>query len=422
MPTQPLGPIKILYIENDANNRRLVQRVLESEGYSVTLAEDGLTGLELARKIRPTLVLTDIGVGWMSGYEVATRMKEQPETRHTPVIAVTSATLATDRERALAAGCDGFISKPIDIDALPLLVRKFLSGAREHMTDDVKLQRLEEYSHALVTRLEATVAELRKANAELRHLDKLKKDIVVLAGHELRTPATLIYGYTNWLKMESQQLPQGAEVNDVLDRVIVATGRLTEVVDTVINVTLIDSEQAELTMKPVDLSALIQSIGHELQPILQPRNLKFETGDLNSLPPLPADSAYLRRALTNLLDNSIKYTPDGGTIRLDANLAADAIHLVVAHVGVGIDPQHDEGVLSKFYLLEETSFESTSRNVFLHSGLGLGLAVVYGIVLAHGGRIWIESQSQETAYSPGNRLHILLPLTPPARRAATNSH
>lgn len=422
MPTQPLGPIKILYIENDANNRRLVQRVLESEGYSITLAEDGLTGLELARKIRPTLVLTDIGVGWMSGYEVATRLKEQPETRHTPVIAVTSATLATDRERALAAGCDGFISKPIDIDALPLLIRKFLSGAREHMTDDVKLQRLEEYSHVLVTRLEATVAELRKANAELRHLDKLKKDIVVLAGHELRTPATLIYGYANWLKMESQQLPQSAEAQQVLDRVIAATGRLTDVVDTVVNVTLIDSEQAELTFKPVDLAALTQSIVHELQPLLQPRNLKLETGDMSNLPPLPADPAYLRRALTNLLDNSIKYTPDGGTIYLDANLAADAIHIVVAHVGVGINPRQAEGLLSKFYLLEETLFESTSRNVFLHSGLGLGLAVVYGIVLAHGGRIWLESQNQETAYSPGNRLHILLPLTPPARHSAVTTH
>lgn len=419
MPTQPLGPIKILYIESDLNNRRLVQRVLESEGYSVTLAEDGLTGLELARKVRPTLVLTDIGVGWMSGYEVATKLKEQPETRHTPVIALTAATLATDRERALAAGCDGFISKPIDIDALPKLVKKFLAGAREHMNDDVKLQRLEEYSHALVTRLEETVAELRKANSELRHMDKIKKDVAVLAGHELRTPATLIFGYTNLLKMESQQLQLGDQATDLIDRIMTATKRLTDVVDTVINVSLIDSERVDLTFKPVDLQALVQSIGHELQPLLQSRDLKLEMGDLAGLPLLPADQAYLRRALSNLLDNAIRYTPDSGAVRLDANQEHEAIHIVVSNVGIGVDRADEEGVLSKFYLLEETTLQSTSRNVFLHSGLGLGLAVVYGIVLAHGGRIWIESKNQNMTYLPGNRLHILLPLTPPARRATT---
>ena len=85
MPTQPIGPLKILYIDDDANSRRLVQRILETEGYSVHVATDGLGGLELARQIRPALVLTDVNMGGMTGHEVATRLKEMAETRHAPV-------------------------------------------------------------------------------------------------------------------------------------------------------------------------------------------------------------------------------------------------------------------------------------------------------------------------------------------------
>ena len=114
MPTKPFGPLKILYIEDDVNSRRLVERMLLAEGYEVYVAEDGLAGLELARQIRPALVLTDVNMGGMTGHEVATRLKEMQETRHAPVIAITANTMPTDREIALVAGCDGYITKPID--------------------------------------------------------------------------------------------------------------------------------------------------------------------------------------------------------------------------------------------------------------------------------------------------------------------
>lgn len=414
MPTQPLGPIKILYIEGDPDSRRLVQRLLEAEGFQVHVAEDGLSGLELARQVKPALILTDLNISGMTGHEVATRLKEMPETRHAPVIALTAATLATDRDRALVAGCDGYITKPIDVDALPRIIHKFLAGAREKVADDVKVQRLEEYRNELVARLEKTVAELQKANTELRRMDKIKKDFAILAGHELRTPTTLIYGYTSLLKMEMQQRGSADDhLNNVIDHITTATRRLNEVVDAVINISLIDSEQLELVLKPVDLTAMLQSIVQELQPIVQRRDLKLEVGDLTALPPLSADLNYLRRALTNLLDNAIKYTPDGGTISFEARPETEAIHLVVADTGIGIDRTEQERIFDKFHVLEDTQFHSTSRNNFLGGGFGLGLAVAYGIIRAHGGRIWVESEGLDAARLPGSRFHILLPLTPP---------
>ncbi len=388
MPTQPLGPIKILYIEDDPSSRRLVQRLLEAEGFQVSVAEDGLSGLEMARQVRPALILTDLNIGGMTGQEVATRLKEMSETRHAPVIALTAATLATDRERALVAGCDGYITKPIDVDALPQMIHKFLAGAREKVADDVKVKRLEEYRNELGVRLETTVAELQRANAELRRMDKIKKDFVILAGHELRTPTTLIYGYTSLLKMEMQQRGGADEqLTNVVDHITSATRRLNEVVEAVINISLIDSEQLELVFKPVDLASMTQSIVADLQPVIKQRALQLVVGDLSSVPTLSGDPNYLRRAIVNLLDNAIKYTPDGGTIKLEAKPETAAIHLIVTDTGIGIDRAEQDRIFDKFYVLEDTQFHSTNRNNFLGGGFGLGLAVAHCIIRAHGGRI-----------------------------------
>ena len=414
MPTQPLGQIKILYIEDDPSSRRLVQRLLEAEGFHVTVAEDGLSGLEAARQVRPALVLTDLNISGMTGQEVATRLKEMPETRHAPVIALTAATLATDREKALVAGCDGYITKPIDVDALPQMIHRFLAGAREKVAEEVKVQRLEEYRNELGVRLETTVAELQKANAELRRMDKIKRDFVILAGHELRTPTTLIYGYTSLLKLEMQQRGIGDDhLNNVIDRITGSTRRLNEVVDAVINISLIDSEQLELAYKPIDLAGMTQAIAADLQPVIKQRNLQLVIGGMDAVPPLSADPNFLRRAIVNLLDNAIKYTPDGGTISLEARPETEAVHLVVTDTGIGIDRAEQDRIFDKFYVLEDTQFHSTSRSNFQGGGFGLGLAVAHGIIRAHGGRIWVESEGHDATRLPGSRFHVLLPLTRP---------
>lgn len=408
--------LKILYIEDDPNSRRLVQRILESEGYTFAQAEDGLIGLEMARRLLPNLILVDMNIGGMTGLEVATRLKEQPLTQHIPIVALTAASLSSDRERAIAAGCDGYISKPIDVDKLPGQVAHFLSGARELLTDDVRLQRLEEYSQTLVNRLETTVAELQKANAALRRIDKLKKDFVILSSHELRTPTTLIYGYINLLKMETENLKLGDRSTDMIDRISTATQRLNEVVDAIINVSLIDSESLDLRLVPIDLSSLVETILREVQPLARQRGQQIVASDLSALPKVPADINYLRRALSNLINNAIKYTPDGGTIRLDAEQEHESIHITVSDTGIGIDLTEQDRIFEKFYVLEDTLTQSTSHNAFMGGGLGLGLTVVRGIIEAHGGRIWAESEGQAPSRLPGTHFHVLLPLSVPKRK------
>ncbi len=119
--------LKILYIEDDVPNRVLVKRVLEAEGFKVLEAGSGSQGLDVARTERPALILVDISMPTMDGFEVTARLRAMPELRAVPIIALTANVMKGDRERTLAAGCAGYIEKPIDVDLLPRQLATYLS-------------------------------------------------------------------------------------------------------------------------------------------------------------------------------------------------------------------------------------------------------------------------------------------------------
>ncbi len=117
---------RILYIEDNAENRLLMRRVLMAEGYLVEEASDGNSGLQKAAESPPDLILMDINLPEIDGYEVTARLKQLPNMLGVPIIAVTANVMKGDREKTLAAGCDGYIQKPIDIDLLPSQIESFL--------------------------------------------------------------------------------------------------------------------------------------------------------------------------------------------------------------------------------------------------------------------------------------------------------
>jgi two-component system cell cycle response regulator DivK len=119
-------PLKILYVEDNRDNRILVKRVLEAEGYEVLEAQDAHEGIETARRIRPSLILLDINLPEVDGYEATAMLRALDELRGVPIIAVTANVMKGDREKTLAAGCSGYIQKPIDVDRLPAQVAAFL--------------------------------------------------------------------------------------------------------------------------------------------------------------------------------------------------------------------------------------------------------------------------------------------------------
>ncbi len=116
----------ILYIEDNPENRLLVRRILEAEGYTVVEAEDAPSGLEAAQTVSPDLILLDINLPEMDGYEFTARLRQTSGLREIPIVALTANVMKGDRERTLAAGCDGYIQKPIDVDELPRQIARFL--------------------------------------------------------------------------------------------------------------------------------------------------------------------------------------------------------------------------------------------------------------------------------------------------------
>jgi two-component system cell cycle response regulator DivK len=118
----------ILYIEDNPENRLLVKRVLEAEGYKIIEAETGMGGLTKAEKIKPDLILMDINLPELDGYELTRRLKQMKHLIGVPVVAMTANVMKGDREKTLAAGCDGYIQKPIDVDQLPVQIAHFLQA------------------------------------------------------------------------------------------------------------------------------------------------------------------------------------------------------------------------------------------------------------------------------------------------------
>ena len=125
-----MSDVCILYIEDNAENRLLVRRILEAEGYSMIEATDGPTGLELAIQKQPDLILLDINLPEIDGYDLAGRFRNAPGLQQVPILAITANVMKGDRERTLEAGCDGYIQKPIDVDRLPEQVRAALQKTR----------------------------------------------------------------------------------------------------------------------------------------------------------------------------------------------------------------------------------------------------------------------------------------------------
>lgn len=123
------GPI-ILYIEDNFENRILVKRVLEVEGYIILEADDGPSGMQIAKQEEPDLILMDINLPEVDGYEVTARLRQIPSLARIPIVALTANVLKGDRERSLKAGCDGYIQKPIDVDLLPAQIAAFLRETR----------------------------------------------------------------------------------------------------------------------------------------------------------------------------------------------------------------------------------------------------------------------------------------------------
>jgi signal transduction histidine kinase len=415
----------ILYVEDNSANRFLVRQILEGVGYTVIEAVDGLSGIKMAQAARPDLILMDISIPNMDGYEAATRIKSLPELSHIPIVALTAGTLAGDRERALAAGCHGYIAKPIDVDTFPRQIAAYLDGLREQISAEQESTYLREYSERLVDRLQQKVQELTKANEALARTDAMKSRFINLAAHELRTPLTTIQGYVSLLAAPNGPITAYTDERtlEILDGLGTGVDRLRGIVQDMLDVTRIETGTLQLKHAPVGLPLILEKIKKDFKNAVARRNQQLLISDASAVPPMWADGERVMQILRNLVSNAVKYTPDGGTITISVELlgsdgqalpanAAGEDHLVkitVSDTGIGIAPEEQQRIFENFYEVRDIEHHSTSKTQFMGGGTGLGLAIARGVAQAHGGSLRVESPGYDPQRCPGSKFHLTLP-------------
>lgn len=260
---------------------------------------------------------------------------------------------------------------------------------------------------------------LATSNERLRRLDEVKTDFINIASHELRTPLTTMRGYTDFLRElgPDGQLPP-AELQSIIHQLTRACDRLEEVVSQMLDVSQIDVEAMQLNFTGTSIEATLKLVTDPFLPSLNERHQTLSVETASGLPIIQADFQRLVQALRHLVANAIKFTPDGGQISIFANhLPAnadlqrpEAVEIVVADTGTGIDPEHHELIFEKFFRVGKVGLHSTGNTKFMGAGPGLGLTIARGVVRSHGGHIWVESPGYDNEHFPGSQFHIILPV------------
>ena len=264
-------------------------------------------------------------------------------------------------------------------------------------------------------------AELDDVHRSLERLDKSKSDFIAVAAHELKTPLTLIEGYAAMLRDQFPQQDQESPEILLIKGIDNGTRRLREIIDDMIDVSMLDNDMLQMSFQPVWISQLLQIIQQEMAGVVRERNLTLTVVEFDGIHEMTfGDSERLYQAFRNLVTNAIKYTPDGGSITIDGRMLSGFIEVTFADTGIGIDLEDQERIFEKFGRVGNVALHSSGKVKFKGGGPGLGLPITKGIIEAHGGAIWVESEGCDEIKCPGTTFHVLLPIrkSPPDERAA----
>ena len=258
------------------------------------------------------------------------------------------------------------------------------------------------------------IADLQRSNEVLRQLDRNKLEFIQVAAHELRTPMTVLKGYTNLLAA-SPELQKDSALSAVVDGILKGTDRMHSVVNTMLDVTRIDGEKLEIRFTPILLKQLVREVIGKLQKPASERTIELLYFQEEDTPLIHGDPDLISKALYHLIVNAIKYTPDGGKVTISVKpeiLGNDtpAILIGVQDTGIGLDSEHHELVFEKFYQTGDAAIHSSGTTSFKGGGPGLGLAIVRGVARAHGGKVWVESAGHDETNFPGCVFYLHLPV------------
>jgi len=374
----------ILMVDDRPENLLALEGVLKPLGARLVKARSGEEALMHLLRETFAVILLDVQMPRLDGLQTAELIKQREQTRHIPIIFIT----ALSREAAwvfkgYAHGAVDYLLKPVDPEILRAKVRVFCD---------------------LFIRGE----KIRRQALENQVKDVFLASVV----HELRTPLAAAKAQTQLALhqlTEGHGEPNATRALRVISRQI---DRLVRLVGDLLDVNRLDTSQLELNPTEFDLSALLEEVRGRMQSLGEEKHAIRVVADEGIR--FFGDRDRIDQALTNLVSNAVRYSPDGGGIEIKLEEAADGVHLAIADHGLGIPKEQQNHIFERFARAHGTSY----------GGLGLGLAITKGIVEQHGGSIWVES---EGVRGKGSTFHLRLPQqrmersTPPRVRPVTPS-
>ncbi len=346
----------ILCVDDEPIIRSLCREVLEE--YRVLPAEDGLEAIKILEREDIDLVLSDVVMPNLDGLHLLQKIKEQQ-----PDQAVILMTGYSDQElvlKALKAGADDFISKPINILQLSTTVEKVFEKQK-----------------------------IRLELADLKRIDKLKSNFLGLISHKLKTPATAISLFIQNIA-EGVEGPDDDNFKQMVAMVQAETAHLEQLIQDLLYFSDVALQETAITLEPVDLGVLAEQVVISLQPAAHSRKINLESFTEPQLPvtPLMLNPERIRFAVRAVLDNAIKFTPEGGMVSLEGRVEDKYFKLLIKDTGIGITQLELAKIFNKFYQVDPDHTGQVR-------GFGLGLYYARDFIDSMGGQLSIESQPGE---------------------------
>jgi signal transduction histidine kinase len=384
----------ILLCDDTPANLVALEAVLADLDCDVKCASSGNEALKLLLKHDFSLLLLDVQMPGMDGYEVARYARNNPSTREVPIIFLTALYQTEENVlRGYGSGAVDFLVKPFNQTVLRSKVRVFL---------DLHLARL---------RLADTLVELDKARIEAERASRSKSQFVANMSHELKTPLNAIIGFGELLQEEGL-----AEVGATLTPKqrefvghMVSSGRhLLTLMNDILDLSRIEAGRIDLRRELVAVADVLDAARETVRPLALKRGITLESDVPDSLPKIELDPVRITQVLYNLLSNGIKFTPKGGTVQLRAGASNNTVTIAVEDSGIGISPADQKRLFREFERIDPAVGPRSE-------GTGLGLALVKRLVELHSGTVQVKSE-----LGHGSTFVVTLP-TPSSAPAANRT-
>lgn len=370
------GSVTILMVDDNLTNIRLLADMLTSRGYKILQAINGPDALTIAREQSPDLILLDIFMPKMDGYEVCKRLKEDAATCDIPVIFISALTDVDDIVKGFDVGGADYITKPFKFKEVLVRVASQLTLVRQRQE------------------LEAKREQDRK---HFEKLDRMKNEFLQMATHDLRNPLNVILGYLRVLEQLEVADDDRARLDETRSSIRTSVEKMRTLVADILELAQIETG-LKLSPQPITVAEWLDQTLQSFKVMAEEKHVTLDYTPPPAKLTITGDVKLLTRVIDNLVSNALKYTPQGGTVCINTTVSERTIVISVTDTGLGI-PAHDlPHLFDAFYRVDRRGQQQPE-------GSGLGLSIVKTIVQHHHGTIDVESTVGE-----GSTFRITLPL------------